>query len=164
MDTIKQLIQQYCPDGVEYKKLGEVCKVFRGKRLTKKELSEEGQYPVFHGGLEPIGYYSESNRSAESVMIIDVGASAGTIGYSNVAFWSSDGCFCLSHVPELNQRFLYFYLQSCEKAIKSKVRRAGIPTLDNRDVENFSVPVPPLPIQHKIVEILDNFTDRLSKI
>ena len=26
MNTIKQLIEKYCPDGVEYKKLGEVCK------------------------------------------------------------------------------------------------------------------------------------------
>lgn len=39
---------------VEWKTLGEVCKVLRGKRLTKKELIENGEYPVFHGGLEPM--------------------------------------------------------------------------------------------------------------
>lgn len=86
MNTIKQLIEKYCPDGVEYKKLGEVCTVLRGKRLTKKELSGGGPFPVFHGGIEPIGYYSKGNRQAESVMIIDVGASAGTVGYCKMNF------------------------------------------------------------------------------
>ena len=158
MNTIKQLIEKYCPDGVEYKKLGEMCKVLRGKRLTKKELSTEGPFPVFHGGIEPIGYFSESNRQANSVMIIDVGASAGTVGYSKNEFWSSDGCFCLSHVTSLEQRYLFFLLQSLEKDLKSKVRRAGIPTLDNKVLENLLIPIPPLPIQHEIVRILDNFT------
>lgn len=158
MNTIKQLIEKYCPEGVEYKKLGEMCKVLRGKRLTKKELSTEGPFPVFHGGIEPIGYFSESNRQANSVMIIDVGASAGTVGYSKNEFWSSDGCFCLSHVTSLEQRYLFFLLQSLEKDLKSKVRRAGIPTLDNKVLENLLIPVPPLSVQREIVRILDNFT------
>lgn len=158
MNTIKQLIEKYCPEGVEYKKLGEMCKVLRGKRLTKKELSTEGPFPVFHGGIEPIGYFIESNRQANSVMIIDVGASAGTVGYSKNEFWSSDGCFCLSHVTSLEQRYLFFLLQSLEKDLKSKVRRAGIPTLDNKVLENLLIPVPPLPVQREIVRILDNFT------
>lgn len=158
MNTIKQLIEKYCPDGVEYKKLGEVCTVLRGKRLTKKELSGGGPFPVFHGGIEPIGYYSKGNRQAESVMIIDVGASAGTVGYCKNEFWSSDGCFCLSHVSTLEQRYLFFLLQSLERNLKSKVRRAGIPTLDNKVFENLLIPVPPLPVQREIVRILDSFT------
>jgi len=158
MNTIKQLIEKYCPDGVEYKKLGEVCTVLRGKRLTKKELSGGGPFPVFHGGIEPIGYYSKGNRQAESVMIIDVGASAGTVGYCKNEFWSSDGCFCLSHVSTLEQRYLFFLLQSLERNLKSKVRRAGIPTLDNKVLENLLIPVPPISVQREIVRILDNFT------
>ena len=143
---------------MEYKKLGEVCTVLRGKRLTKKELSGGGPFPVFHGGIEPIGYYSKGNRQAESVMIIDVGASAGTVGYCKNEFWSSDGCFCLSHVSTLEQRYLFFLLQSLERNLKSKVRRAGIPTLDNKVLENLLIPVPPLPVQREIVRILDSFT------
>ena len=158
MNTIKELLDKYCPDGVEYKKLGEVCTVLRGKRLTKKELSGGGPFPVFHGGIEPIGYYSKGNRQAESVMIIDVGASAGTVGYCKNEFWSSDGCFCLSHVSTLEQRYLFFLLQSLERNLKSKVRRAGIPTLDNKVLENLLIPVPPLPVQREIVRILDSFT------
>ena len=158
MNTIKELIEKYCPNGVEYKKLGEVCTVLRGKRLTKKELSGGGPFPVFHGGIEPIGYYCKGNRQAESVMIIDVGASAGTVGYCKNEFWSSDGCFCLSHVSTFEQRYLFFLLQSLERNLKSKVRRAGIPTLDNKVLENLLIPVPPIPVQREIVRILDSFT------
>ncbi len=143
---------------MEYKKLGEVCTVLRGKRLTKKELSGGGPFPVFHGGIEPIGYYCKGNRQAESVMIIDVGASAGTVGYCKNEFWSSDGCFCLSHVSTFEQRYLFFLLQSLERNLKSKVRRAGIPTLDNKVLENLLIPVPPIPVQREIVRILDSFT------
>jgi type I restriction enzyme S subunit len=40
-------------DGVEVecKALEEVGDVLRGKRLTKKELSHENRFPVFHGEL-----------------------------------------------------------------------------------------------------------------
>ena len=144
---------------VEWKPLGEVSCVLRGKRLTKKELNNEEIYPVFHGGIEPIGYYHEANRDAGSTMIINVGASAGTISFSPKRFWSSDGCFCFSHVPALNQKYLFYYLQSIEPSIKAKVRKAGIPTLDNKLVEKLLIPIPPIAVQEEIVDILDKFTE-----
>ena len=144
--------------------LGEVCSVLRGKRLTKRELYEEGSYPVFHGGVEPIGYYSKPNREAHSAMIINVGASAGTIGYSSKEFWSSDGCFCFSHSESLSQRFLYYLLQSMEGFIKAKVRKDGIPTLDSKVIEKIKIPIPPLSEQKRIVSILDKFDTLTNSI
>lgn len=132
--------------------------------MTKRELSDTGHFPVFHGGIEPIGYYEKNNREAYSAMIINVGASAGTIGFSNKEFWSSDGCYCFSHTEEINQRFLYYALQSIETSIKSKVRVAGIPTLDRRVVERIHIPIPPLSIQEKIVKILDKFDTLTNSI
>ena len=156
MSYIDKLLQG---QEVQWKTLGEVCDVLRGRRLTKRELSDTGQFPVFHGGIEPIGYYEKNNREAYSAMIINVGASAGTIGFSNKEFWSSDGCYCFSHTEEINQRFLYYALQTIETSIKSKVRVAGIPTLDRREVERIHIPIPSLAVQEKIVEILDKFTE-----
>ena len=147
-----------CPNGVEFKTLGEVCGVQRGKRLTKSELSDTEKYPVYHGGIEPLGFYKEYNQEAETVMVINVGASAGTIGYSKEPFWSSDGCFCIGHSDTVIARFLYYYLQTREKEIKSRVRYAGIPTLDGFVVEQFPIPLPPIEIQKKIVECLDKFS------
>jgi len=127
---------------VEWKTLGEICEVLRGKRLTKRDLVDNAKYPIFHGGLEPIGYYNKNNRLANSAMLINVGASAGTVGFCNCDFWSSDGCFCFSHANILNQRYLFYALQSIEPIIKSKVRKAGIPTLDNKYIERLSIPIP----------------------
>ena len=138
-------------------KLGDFLNPLRGKRLTKKQLDDSNIYPVYHGGLEPIGYYDKSNREKDTVMIINVGASAGTVGYSDKDFWSSDGCFCLSKNNDLNTRFVYFYLQLNEKSIKSKVRVAGIPTLDSSAIMNIDFSFPPIDEQKRIVGILDKF-------
>ena len=150
---------------VIWRKLGEVCGVLRGRRLTKKELSQEKQgFAVYHGGIEPIGYYPTANRKANSTMVINVGASAGTVGFSREKFWSSDGCFCFTESPILLQRFLFYYLQSIEHKVKSKVRVAGIPTLDANILYNLDIPLPPLSVQSRIVEILDKFDTLTNSI
>lgn len=153
-----------CPNGIEWKTLGKVCDVKRGKRLTTKELNTENGYPVFHGGIEPIGFYHIANRPANTVMVINVGASAGNVGFCDKEFWSSDGCFCISQCDDINSRFLFYYLLGCEHQLKSKVRRAGIPTLDNKVVESLQIPVPPLAVQQTIVEQLDKFTALIQNI
>lgn len=150
---------------VVYKKLGEVCDVLRGRRLTKKQLSQDKEgFAVYHGGIVPIGYYPTANRKANSTMVINVGASAGTVGYSREEYWSSDGCYCFTENPVLIQRFLFYYLQSIEHKIKSKVRVAGIPTLDANILYNLEIPLPPLSEQARIVEILDKFDTLTNSI
>lgn len=158
MNKIEELLAQLCPNGVEFKELGEVVKVLRGRRLTRNQLTPDEKYPVFHGGLEPLGYYGQSNRTANTVMVINVGASAGTVGFSSVDFWSSDGCFCISHSDIVISKFLYYSLIIQENTLKSKVRKAGIPTLDSLVILKIQIPIPPLPIQQEIVSILDKFT------
>ncbi len=142
---------------VEMVRLGDVSRVLRGKRLTKKQLQEDGKFPVFHGGLSPIGFFSEKNRDAKCVMVINVGASAGTVGYSDCDFWSSDGCYCLENSSRMAPRFLYAVLKSKEYEIQSKVRHAGIPTLDAKILECLEIPIPSLETQQKAVDILDRF-------
>ena len=158
MSRLEELIKKLCPNGVEYKKISSFTKVLRGKRLTKDKLSEENSIPVYHGGIEPLGYYGRANRPANMVMLINVGASAGTVAYSDKEFWSSDGCFCIDKNEEMDDRYLYHYLKNNEYYFMSKVRKAGIPTLDNFIVEEFKIPVPPLEVQCEIVRILDSFT------
>ncbi len=161
---LDELLEKLCPDGVEYKKVSEITKVLRGKRLTKSELTEKGEYPVFHGGLDPLGYYYKNNRKAETVMVINVGASAGTVGYSREDFWSSDGCYCLEQTEAANARYLFFAFQTKEHYLISRVRKAGIPTLDAKVIETMQVPVPPLEVQHEIVRILDNFSQLTAEL
>ncbi len=159
-----QLVDLEGKPGVEMKTLGEMTKVLRGKRLTKNMLDEEAPYPVFHGGIEPLGFYSQYNREANTVMIINVGASAGTVGYCDRKFWSSDGCFCISQSDSINNKFLYYYLETKTHYLQSQVRHAGIPTLDNPVVEKIYVPLLTLSEQQRIVSILDTFEASIQNL
>ena len=149
---------------VEWKKLGDICEVQRGKRLTKNLLDDNAVYPVYHGGLEPLGKYEQYNREANTVMVINVGASAGTVGFSDCRFWSSDGCFCISHSEQLNNKYLFYYLQTKTHYLQSQVRHAGIPTLDNPVVEKINLPLLSLSEQERIVGILDTFTATIDNL
>ena len=149
---------------VEWKKLGEISTVQRGKRLTKNLLSDNEVYPVYHGGIEPLGYFKDFNRLENTVMVINVGASAGSVGFSNQKFWSSDGCFCISHNKFINNKYLYFFLLGKEHYLRSQVRYAGIPTLDSTAIEKILIPIPPLSEQNRIVGILDTFTESIENL
>lgn len=50
MSKLEQLINEFCPDGVEYKKLVEVINLEKGKQLNKEQLADEGLYPAYNGG------------------------------------------------------------------------------------------------------------------
>lgn len=151
-------------NAVEFIPLSSSNKILRGKRLTSRNMSNDGKYNVYHGGIEPLGKYDLYNRKGDTVMIINVGASAGLVGYSNENFWSSDGCFCLEHSKRYLNKFLYYYLLTKQAFLQSKVRRAGIPTLDNNIVKKIQVPVIPLSKQERIVNILDKFDSYCNDI
>lgn len=67
MNKIENLIKQHCPDGVEFKKLGEVCDMLRGVRVTKRNLIENGKYPVVSGGVGYMGSLDKYNREANTI-------------------------------------------------------------------------------------------------
>lgn len=157
MTKLEELINELCPNGVEYKKIGDVCDILRGKRLTKKELSDEGKYPVLHGGSSPMGYYNEYNRKANTTVVVNTG-NAGSVFFYDKEFWSSDACFSIYPKDCLRDKFIFFFLSSNEHKLKSRIRYGAMPTIDSLAVETIKIPVPPLEVQDEIVKILDNFT------
>lgn len=157
MSKLEELIKRLCPDGVEYKTLGEVAQIKRGVRLIKKQLKTEGMYPVYQNSSIPLGYYDNYNCAENTTMIITAGA-AGDILFSNKKFWAADDCFCFICDEFLDAKFLYYTLTSQQKAIYSKVRKASIPRLPRIVIENIKLPAPPLEVQREIVRVLDNFT------
>ena len=158
MSRIDELIEQLCPDGVEYKSLESVGRVSRGKRVTRKDLLQNDKYPVFQNSLIPLGYYSECNYPKGTVFVICAGA-AGQIGYSSSDFWAADDCSCIVCPDNLLPRFLYHFLKNNQQHLLSKVRKASIPRLSKAVIEQLRIPVLPMEIQEEIVRILDSFSE-----
>ena len=46
MSKLDELIKEYCPDGVEYKKLGDIASISRGGSFQKKDYVELGVYTI----------------------------------------------------------------------------------------------------------------------
>ena len=157
MSKLDELLQELCPNGVQYQKLSDALSIERGKRVVREQLSNNGIYPVYQNSLTPLGFYSEFNFPAGMTFIIVAGA-AGEIGYSSTPFWAADDCFVLNGNDKLFGRYLYHVLLKMKSQLASKVRKASIPRLSRIAIENLVIPVPPLEVQREIVRILDNFT------
>jgi type I restriction enzyme S subunit len=90
-------------------------------------------------------------------MVINTG-SVGEVVWSGVDFWSSDGTFVVETNKNIDDKFLYYFLKTREAFLKSQRREGGVPTIDRFVIEKIPIPIPPLPIQQEIVNILDKFT------
>ena len=158
MSKIEELIERLCPNGVEYKKLDEVCNFNRGTSMTSKNAIE-GDVPVISGGQKPAFYHNASNRPAGTITIAGSGAYAGY-----VAFWDKP-IFCADSFSVdvkddkiLDKKFLCYYLLNKQQDIYNKKTGAGIAHVHGKDIAKFKIPVPPLEVQCEIVHILDDFT------
>lgn len=163
MSKIDELIQQYCPNGVEYRSLEDIIKLQRGKRLVKSELAETGNYAVYQNCMTPLGYHHEYNAKSDTTFIISAGA-AGEIGYSHVDFWAADDVYFFLTPNEIKSKFLYYFLLTRQSEILSKVRRASIPRLSKTVIGKINFPIPQLEVQEEIVRILDKFTELTAEL
>lgn len=151
-------------DNVEWKSLGEVVPLQRGKRLIKSQLNENGQFAVFQNSLQPLGYYDEANCRAYMTFIISAGA-AGEIGFSHKSFWAADDCYYFDCPKDfLNDRFLYYFLMTQKHKLTSQVRKASVPRLGRGIIEKINIPIPPIETQAQIVAILDKFDTLINSI
>ena len=157
MSKLEQLIQELCPNGVEYKRLGEIVEYQRGKSITKKNVIE-GDIPVISGGQQPAYYHNESNREGKTITIAGSGAYAGYIMYWEKPIFVSDAFSLKGNEININTKYIYYYLKKIQEKIYSLRKGAGISHVYFKDMQDFLVPVPPLEVQCEIVRILDKFT------
>ena len=160
MKNLETLIQELCPDGVAFVKLGEVCEIKTGKGITQKDCSESSKYPVYSGGKEPMGYYKEFNRNANTVTVSRVGAYAGFVNYVTEDFYLNDKCFSVlpKKDEDINSKYLYYKLKALECSIINMQSGGGVPTINTKKVGSLEIPLPPIEVQTEIVRILDKFT------
>ena len=160
MSELNDLITQLCPDGVPYKKLGDLCVSGNKGMLKKNELIPDGKYPVVNGGMNYYGRYNQYNNDKDCFVFSSRG-SAGYVSYQRAPFYAAALCypFMSSNENIIMTRFMYFFLKQNEaKNIDKLVAKGSIPALNKADVLNIEIPVPPLPVQEEVVRILDSFT------
>ena len=159
MSRLQDLIAQLCPNGVPYKTLGEVCVAETGQQLNRSSLLEEGEIPVYNGGIKPSGFWHEANTPANTIAISQGGASAGFVQYVTVPFWAGAHCYTVSlSSSALCYKFLYHFMKGSEPALMTSKQGAGIPGLNRKAIYALRIPVPPMAVQEEIVRILDCFT------
>ncbi len=160
MHKIEQLLQTLAPKGVEFRKLGEVINILKGKQLNKELLLDYGKYPVMNGGIQASGYWNEYNTDYPKIIISQGGASAGYVNYMTSKFWAGAHCYAIElNSEKLNYKFLYYFLKNSQIILMKSQFGAGIPALNKADIETLTIPIPPLEIQQEIVKILDAFTE-----
>ncbi|WQW34458.1 restriction endonuclease subunit S [Helicobacter pylori] len=160
MHKIERLLHTLAPKGVEFRKLGEVINIFKGKQLNKELLLDYGEYPVMNGGIHASGYWNEYNTDYPKIIISQGGASAGYVNYMTSKFWAGAHCYAIElNSEKLNYKFLYYFLKNSQTILMKSQFGAGIPALNKADIETLTIPIPPLEIQQEIVKILDAFTE-----
>lgn len=162
MSRLQQLIQELCPNGVEYKKLGDICIFERGTSITKKDIIE-GNIPVIAGGQEPAYYCNQANRIGETIVISSSGAYAGYVSYWNQPIFVSDA-FTVKPQNGLLTKYLYYFLVSKQERIYSLQKAGGVPHVYSSDIALLKIPLPPIKIQQKIVGILDMFAKLIKEL
>ncbi len=160
MHKIERLLHTLAPKGVEFRKLGEVINISKGKQLNKELLLDYGEYPVMNGGIHASGYWNEYNTDYPKIIISQGGASAGYVNYMTSKFWAGAHCYAIElNSEKLNYKFLYYFLKNSQIILMKSQFGAGIPALNKADIETLAIPIPPLEIQQEIVKILDAFTE-----
>ena len=160
MSKLNNLINELCPNGVEYKKLCDVTKMKRGTSATKKDL-QVGTIPVISGGREPAFYCNKSNRDGETITVAGSGVGAGYVQYWNIPVFVNDA-FSVKGNEKLMTKYIFYFLSSIQNKIYATKKGGGIPHVHISSIENFLIPIPPIEVQREIVRILDNFTEYIA--
>ena len=165
MSEISDMIQRLCPDGVEYRKFGDVCFYEQPTKFIVHSINYSDDYetPVLTAGQSFIlGYTNEEdgiyNASNDNPVII-FDDFTGAFKWVNFPFKvKSSAMKMLTSNKEVLLRYVYHYMGVLNYS-SSEHTRLWIGTYSN-----FEIPVPPLEVQRKIVEVLDNFSELTAEL
>ncbi len=88
------------------------------------------------------------------------------IEYWNGKFVNSGDLICTTRDSSVyNTKYIYYFLRNNISLIKSFYRGRGVPfkTPDMSKILEISIPIPPLEIQEKIVQVLDKFSSLVDE-
>lgn len=164
MNYIDRLVAELCPDGVEYRPLGEIADIGTGKS-DKKDAQESGQYP-FYVRSKTILRSSKYLYDETAIVIPGEGGVGEIFHFVSGKYDLHQRAYRVSFtVDEMNPKFGYYYISSFFKEyINRHAVEATVKSIRKPMLVKFEVPVPPLEIQEAIVEILDKFTNMEAEL
>ena len=164
---LQTLIQELCPDGVEYVKIKDVFTRLRGTPITAGKMKEIasplGDITIFAGGKTVVKAFEsdllEANVIRRPAVLVQ---SRGIIDfiYSDQPFTFKNEMWAYAHESQTYVKFLYYVLKNNVDYFRDAASGMGsLPQISLPVTEEFKIPVPPLPVQAEIVRILDVFTE-----
>ena len=166
MTKLEQLIEELCPDGVEFRPLEKCCQVLDNKRKPiAKSAREAGEYPYY--GANGVQDYVADYIFDGTFILVGEDGSVLTPGGTPVVNWAEGKMWVNNHAHIIEEidgvllRYLFHYLQTID--VRDLIH-GNIPKLTQGDFRQLKIAVPPLPVQSEIVRILDNFTESSAKL
>ena len=184
MSKLDELIKELCPNGVEYKGLGEVCDFQNGFAFKSSLFKENGEVilritNIYNGVVneKDLKYFSLDDYkenlenyiiSNNDIVIAMSGATTGKVGINNTdkKFYLNQrvGKF-VPHITKLNNKYLYhFLLSKSSEMLKNSSGSGAQPNLSTENIKKLIIPVPPLEVQEEIVKILDSYTKSVEEL
>lgn len=154
MSNIDNLIKQYCPNGVEYKRIEGVCdSIIAPKKLNKKNYLKEGAYPIIDQGQQFIvAYTNDISAIVPQDNYVIFGDHTRSVKFANFPFaQGADGLKILKSYEQILPKYLYYSMLNLDIPNRGYNRHWTI-------VKEMTIPIPPLPVQEEIVKVLDAFT------
>ena len=179
MSRLAELIKELCPDGVEYRPLGEIADLQRGGGMPKKLFVDKG-IPAIHYGHIFTKYGIQTKCAAAylapedadkltrvypgDLVVANTSENLEDVGKGVV--WLGDvegvtgGHATVVRSLAVDTVFLSYYLRTEDFALKKRKYAQGtkVVELSAVNLSKIDIPVPPLEVQREIVRILDQFT------
>ncbi|WGI36425.1 restriction endonuclease subunit S [Mesomycoplasma lagogenitalium] len=164
---MKKFMQLLKNEKVEWKTLGEVCEIKRGKINAKYfNYKGDGKYPVyssqtFNNG--EVGRTNEYDYDGEYITYTTDGAYAGTVFIRQGKFSITRNCGLIySRSNKLLNKFIGYWLsENTKKYLQGSKER---PKLMSGIVSKIKIPIPSLKAQEKIVQILDKLSNLKNEL
>ena len=179
MSRLADLIAELCPDGVEYRPLGEIADLQRGAGMPKKLFVDKG-IPAIHYGHIFTKYGIQTKCAAAylapedadkltrvypgDLVVANTSENLEDVGKGVV--WLGDvegvtgGHATVVRSLAVDSVFLSYYLRTEDFALKKRKYAQGtkVIELSAANLSKIDIPLPPLEVQREIVRILDQFT------
>ena len=184
MSKLDELLWKLCPNGVEYKKLGEIATISRGGNFQKKDFLTEGVPCIHYGQIyTKYGLFTDktftfiSEECAKKQKMAQPNDIVMAVTSENI----EDVCKCLAWLGDepaaisghsaiihhnQNAKYLVYYFHSQIFFAQKRKLAHGTKVIEVTPdaLVDITLPLPPIEVQREIVRILDNFTNLTAEL